>query len=414
LDIGSRDIEPDVGIVGTPVIDPTTQILYVVARTKKQGADCRPLSDCHQRLHALNLADGSETASGPFELTSAITVPGSGDGSNGTSLPFDTLHENQRPGLALVNGTVYVSWGSHTDQTPWHGWIMGFNKSDLRVPPILFNATPNGEGAGIWMAGGAPAVDTNNNIYMMTGNGTFNGVTDFSGTFLKLNTNLVLQDWFAPAEQALMNRSNYDLGSGGAAVLANVSAAAVKHLLIGGGKWGGGQLGEIYVLNRDAMGHLEGSGSPLVQKFPTTWSLYATPAFWNNTLFVAGENGPLQAFALNASTGLFNPRPVSQSSASFLERGATPSVSSNGSGQGIVWAVDTSRWGIPSSVGTGPALLHAYDATNLSRELWNSAQGAANRDQAGNAVKFTVPTVANGKVYIGSSSEVDVYGLLPD
>jgi hypothetical protein len=130
----------------------------------------------------------------------------------------------------------------------------------------------------------------------MTGNGTYDGVTNFGGTFLKLNSSLVLQDWFAPAEQALMNRSNYDLGSGGAAVLANVSSGAVKHLLIGGGKWGGRQLGEIYVLNRDALGHLEDSGSPLVQKFPTTWSLYATPAFWNNTLFIiAGENGPLQA-----------------------------------------------------------------------------------------------------------------------
>jgi hypothetical protein len=414
-DIGSGDIQPDLGIVGTPVIDPITHILYVVTRTKGLGTTCRPLTTCHQRLHALNLADGSEAANGPFELTSAITVPGSGDGSNGTALPFETLRENQRPGLALVNNTVYVSWGSHTDQTPWHGWIMGFNKSNLRAAPILFNATPNGKGAGIWMAGGAPSVDSSNNIYAITGNGDYNGVTEFGDTFLKLNTSLVLQDWFTPADQAILNSSNGDLGSGGAAVLTDLPSAPVKHLLIGGGKSGSGQEGEIYVLNRDAMGHLEGSGgSPLVQKFPLMHSIYATPAFWNNTLFIAGQNGLLQAYALNPATGLFNPTPVSHSSGIFPERGATASVSSNGNSQGIVWAIDTSQYGPPSRFGTGPAVLHAYDATNLGRELWNSAQAVANRDQAGNAVKFTVPTIANGKVYIGSASEIDVYGLLPN
>jgi len=413
-DIGGDDIHPDLGIVGTPVIDPVTKILYVVARTERQGTNCRPLTTCHQRLHALNLADGSETANGPFELTSAITVPGSGDGSNGTAVPFDALRENQRPGLALVNDTVYVSWGSHTDQKPWHGWIMGFNKSDLRAAPILFNATPNGEGAGIWMAGGAPSVDSSNNIYVITGNGDYDGATEFGDTFLKLNSSLALQDWFTPADEAILNSSNGDLGSGGAAVLADLPSAPVKHLLIGGGKSGSGNLGEIYVLNRDEMGHLEGSGSPVVQKFPLTRSIYATPAFWNNTLFIAGANGALQAFALNPATGLFNPTPVSHSSGLFPERGATVSVSSNGNSHGIVWAIDTSQYGPPSQLGTGPAVLHAYDATNLGRELWNSAQAAANRDQAGNAVKFTVPTIANGKVYLGSASEIDVYGLLPD
>jgi hypothetical protein len=414
LDMASRDIQPDIGIVGTPVIDPVTKILYVVTKTKTLGTNARGPGNCHQRLHALNLADGSETANGPFELTSAITVPGSGDGSNGTLLPFDPFHENQRPGLALVNDTVYVSWASHTDQKPWHGWIIGFNKSNLRAAPILFNATPNGVGAGIWMAGAAPTIDSTNNLYVITGNGDYDGATEFGDSFVKLNSSLALQDWFTPFDQAIMDSSNADLGSGGAAVLADLPSAPVKHLLIGGGKVGSGNAGEIYVLNRDAMGHLENTGTPIVQKFPLTRHIYATPAFWNNNLFIAGANGTLQAFALDPATGLFNPTPVSHSSGLFPEKGATASVSSHGSSHGIVWAVDTSQYGPPSLLGTGPSVLHAYDATNLGSELWNSAQAAANRDQAGNAVKFTVPTIANGKVYIGSAAEITVYGLLPD
>jgi hypothetical protein len=414
-DMGGDDIQPDMGAVGTPVIDPVTNILYVVTKTKTVGTNARGPGQCHQRLHALSLIDGKEAANGPLDLTPSITVPGSGDGSNGTSLPFDPFHEHQRPGLALVNGTVYVSWGSYLDQKPWHGWIIGFNKSNLRATPLLFNATPNGEGAGIWMAGGAPSIDSDNNIYVITGNGDYDGATEFGDTFVKLNANLVVQDWFTPSDQAMMNSGNGDLGAGGAAVLADLPSAPVKHLLIGGGKVGSGQAGELYLLNRDAMGHLEGSGGPaLVQKFPVGRHLFATPAFWKNTLFIAGKDGPLQAYALDLATGLFNATPASSSSGIFPGRGATASVSADGNSRGIAWAVDASQYGPTSPLGTGPAVLHAYEAINLARELWNSAQAAGNRDQAGNAVKFTVPTIANGKVYIGSSSEIDVYGLLPD
>jgi hypothetical protein len=415
IDMGGDDVQPDMGVLGTPVIDPTTNILYVVTKTKTIGTDARGPGQCHQRLHALNLSDGSETANGPLALTPSLTVPGTGDGGNGTAVPFDPFHENQRPGLALIGNTVYVAWASYIDQKPWHGWIIGFNKSNLRAAPILFNATPNGYGGGIWMAGAAPSIDSNNNIYVITSNGDYNGRGEFSDTFLKLNANLVVQDWFTPADQALMESGNGDLGAGGAAVLADLPSAPVKHLLIGGGKIGSGQAGELYVTNRDAMGHLEGSGGPpLVQKFPVMRHIFATPAFWNNTLYIAGKDGPLNAYALDPATALFNTTPVSHSAALFNGRGATPSVSSNGNSHGIVWAVDTSQYGGSSPYGAGPAVLHAYDATNLARELWNSTQAAANRDQAGNAVKFTVPTIANGKVYIGSFSEIDVYGLLPN
>jgi hypothetical protein len=412
LDAGSSDILPDIGIVGTPVIDSVSNILYVVTKTKNIGTTGRPPGDCHQRLHALNLVDGTETSSGPIELTPSITFPGSGDGSNGTSVPFDPFHELQRPALALVSGTVYVSWGSVGDQKPWHGWLMGFDKSNLSAAPLLFNATPNGEGAGIWMSGGAPAVDSDNNLYVITGNGDYDGVTEFGDSFIKLNLSLSATDWFAPFDQANLNTSNLDLGAGGAAILADLPSAPVKHILIGGGKSGSGSAGELYVLNRDAMGHLENAGTPIVQKFSALHSVFATPAFWNSTLFIAGANGNLQAYALNTTTGLFNPTPTSQSTGRFTGKGATPSVSSNSLSHGIVWALDAGQYGSPSNLGSGPAVLHAYDATNLSRELWNSSQSAG--DLAGYAVKFTVPTIANGKVYVGTRSEIDVYGLLPN
>jgi hypothetical protein len=412
LDAGSTDIFPDVGIVGTPVIDPVTNILYVVTKTKNIGTSGRPPGDCHQYLHALNLVDGTETSSGAVELTPSITFPGSGDGSNGTSVPFDPFHELQRPGLALVNGTVYVGWGSVNDQKPWHGWLMGFDKSNLAAAPLRFNATPNSGGAGIWMSGGAPSVDSDNNLYVITGNGDYDGVTGFGDSFIKLNLSLSSTDWFTPFDQATLNTSNADLGSGGAAILADLPSAPIKHILIGGGKSGSGSAGELYVLNRDAMGHLEGAGTPIVQKFPVLRAVFATPAFWNSTLFLAGANGNLQAYTLNTSTGLFNTTPTSRSATTYPGKGATPSVSARGNSHGIVWALDTGQYGYPSSLGSGPAVLHAYDATNLSRELWNSSQ--ATGDQAGNAVKFTVPTIANGKVYIGTRTEIDVYGLLPN
>lgn len=411
LDAGSTDIQPDVGIVGTPVIDPATNILYVVTKTKTIGTNGWPPGNCHQRLHALSLVDGSETSNGPIELTSSITVPGSGDGSNGTTLPFDPFHQLQRPGLALVNGTVYVGFGSVSDLKPWHGWLMGFDKSNLSTAPLLFNATPNGEGAGVWMSGGAPAVDSNNNLFALTGNGDYDGVTEFGDSFLKLNSSLALTDWFTPSNQAQLDAANYDLGSGGAAVLADLPSAPVQHILIGGGKSGTQSLGQLYVLNRDAMGHLEGTGAPVVQEFPVTRMIFATPAFWNNTLFIAGASGALQAYTLDTTSGLFNPAQTSQSAAAYPGMGATPSVSAKSGSQGIVWAIDASQYGPPGQWGTGPAVLHAYDATNLNRELWNSSQSSA--DQAGNAVKFTVPTIANGKVYTGTRTEIDVYGLLP-
>jgi hypothetical protein len=411
-DVGSTDIFTDIGIVGTPVIDPSSNTLYVVSKSKNQGGSCSPSSSCHQRLHALSLADGSEKFGGPVDIASSIAVPGTGDGSSGGNLPFDTLRENQRPGLALVNGIVYVAWASHGDNGPYHGWVIAFDKTTLsRV--AVFNDSPNGRQGGIWMSGGAPASDSSGNLYMTTGNGDFDGSKDFGDSFLKLSTSsgLTLADFFTPFDQSNLDGGDQDVGSG-AAVLVDLPSGALQHLLIGGGKAGSGQAGNLYVLNRDSMGrHQSGNNSQIVQEFPLGNGIFGTAVFWKNTLYLAGAGGPVKAFALDTSTSKFNPASTSRSSGSFGFPGSTPSVSASGGSNGIVWALDNSRYGTPCC-SNGPAILHAYDASNLAMELWNSTQGSGNT--AGNAVKFTVPTVANGKVYVGTRSEIDVYALLPN
>jgi hypothetical protein len=288
---------------------------------------------------------------------------------------------------------------------------MGFDGSNLQNAPSAFNTTPNGEGGGIWMSGGAPSIDGDGNLYVITGNGDFDGNTDFGDSFLKLSADLSLRDWMTPADQAQMAGHNWDLGAGGAAVLADLSSGPVRHLLIGGGKMGSGNEGELYLLNRDAMGNLEGNGPQIVQKFSVGSWLYATPAFWNSTLYIAGRGGNMLAFMLDTSSVQFNTTPSSRSSTTYQGRGTTPAVSSRGNSEGILWAIDSAQYGLRESTGTGPSVLHAYDATDLSHELWNSSHSG--RDRTGNAVKFTVPTIANGKVYVGTASELDVYGLLP-
>jgi len=422
-DVLTDDITPDIGIVGTPVIDSSTKTLYVVTKSEDTGTGCNPSSACHQRLHALSLIDGSEKFSGPVNITSSITVPGDGDGSSAGNVPFDPLKENQRPGLALVGGVVYVSWASHGDNDPYHGWVIGFSASTLaQVPNAIFNSTPNlvsgfsQSRGGIWMAGGAPAADTSGNLYFLTGNGSFNadsGGSNYGDSTVKLSTTsgLSVADWFTPSDQFTLNGNDADHGSGGAAILVDPSSGPHPHLLIGGGK-----AATLFLLDRENMGHFNASNNnQVVQSLSFGDSIFATAAFWNNTLYLAGSGGHLKSFTFNTSglnVGKFNTSLASQSGTTYGFPGATPSVSSTGSNtNGIVWAIDGSNYG-PPHPSSGPAILHAYDATNLGTELWNSTQGTGNG--AGNAVKFTVPTVANGKVYIGSRTELDVYGLKPN
>ena len=380
-DVGTADITPDIGIVGTPVIDSATKTIYVVSKSKNG-------STFHQRLHALSLVDGSEKFSGPMDIS--FTSVGK---------TFNPLRENERCGLALVNGVVYIAYASHGDQQPYYGWVVGYNASTL-AQTAVFNDDPAGGFGGIWMAGGAPAADSSNNLFVITGNGQFDGTTNYGDSFLKLSTgsSIAVESFFAPSDQASLNNNDTDLGAGGATILIDAPSAPVSHLVIGGGKEG-----KLYLLNRDSLGGNNGTDSGAVQTFSVGNGIFSTPAFWQNTLYITPIGGHVLAYAFNTSTGKFTTAPSSQSPGTVGFPGSTPSVSSQGTSNGIVWTTER--------VGGGASVLHAYDATNLGTELWNSNSGSGN--QAGQSVKFTVPTVANGKVYVGTAGEISVYGLLP-
>lgn len=408
------DIDVPIGITGTPVIDPATNTLYVVAKTKEGTGNY------HQRLHALNLADGTEKLGGPVDLTPAITVSGSGDtgdtsaGCTSTpgSVPFCPLRENQRAGLALAGGNLYVAWASHGDIQPYHGWIMRFNAANIAQAPLVFNDSPNGRESGIWMSGGAPAFDSSNNLYVITGNGDYDGTTDFGDSILKLNSSLALQDWFTPSVQGTLDSLDLDLGSGGAVVLVDLPSSSAPHVLIGGGK-GTNTQGQVYVVNRDNMGKLNATDQ-VVQSFSLGGMIYSTAAFWQNTVYIGVVGQPLKAFPISTTTSMLNTAPSSQSGHSFGFPGTTPSVSASGSSNAIVWALDTNSTTAMNASGTnGPAVLFAYDAANLGSQLYSSDTTSGSANAGGNAVKFCVPVVANGKVYVGTQTELSVFGLLP-
>ncbi len=394
------DIPTKIGITSTPVIDPTTGYLYVVSATKEGG-------QYYQRLHRLVLATGAETSGAPVVLSASVS--GSGNGSSNGSLPYIPLRQNQRPGLALVNGIVYMASGSHGDNSPWHGWILGYNATTMAFVSA-YCTTPNSNGGGIWMSGSAPVFDSSNNLFVITSNGTYDGNTEFSDSFLKLSTTsgLSLSDWFTPDDQSNLGANNIDLGQGGAVTLMDSVSGPYPHLLIGGGKEG-----IVYLVNRDNMGHYNSANNNSAVQ---SWSLggnmiAASGTFWQNTFYIGAASSPLQAYAFNTTTGLFNTGPTSQSNFSVAFPGLTPVISAAGTSNGILWTVDSSASGT-NGAPTGPAVLYAFDPYNLGNELWDSTMAASNRDQAGNAVKFVVPTVANGKVYVGGVGTLTVYGLL--
>jgi hypothetical protein len=405
---GFQDIQPTIGVTGTPVIDPVSGALYVVSKSIDGSVNF------FQRLHALDITNGNEKVSPP--KTVAASVSGTGDGSSGGTLAFNPQTQNQRPALALVNGVVYVGWASHEDKDPYHCWIIGYNATTLARVSV-FSGNPNGSRGGTWMAGGAVAADTSNNLYFNTGNGTFDADsatapnTDYGDTVLKLSNGVTVPDWFTPYNQAYLDSVDLDLGSSGVLLLPD-QASAPQHLLVSGGKEG-----VMYLLNRDGMGHYCSgcaSDTNAVQSFQAFTAFFGTPAFWQNSLYFAGSGDNLRQFSFDTSTGQFKVAYASQSAQVFNFPGATPSVSSQGTSNGIVWAIDSSQYGVPSAFGSGPAVLHAYDSENLASEFWNSTKASGSRDQAGPAVKFAVPTVANGKVYLGTRTEVEVFGLLPN
>jgi len=348
-------------------------------------------------------------------------------------LAFDPGNEHQRPGLALMGGIVYIAWASHEDHDPYHGWVIGYSASTL-TQAAVFNANPNQVAGfaysrgGIWMSGAAPAGDANG-LYFSTGNGAFNGTDAYSDSVVKLGPAtggvFPVADYFTPFNQSTLDAFDTDVGAGGVVILPDLSSG--KQILVQVGKDG-----TIHVLDRSNLGqYCNGcaSDTQIVQEIQGQVNgMWGTPAYWNGNLYIGGaqdggtSGDNLKAFSFNPALAQpLSSAPTSMSSHVYNFSGPTPSISSNGTTSGIVWALDNSRYGPPTPNGSGPAVIYAYDATNLANELWNSSQGTGNA--AGNAVKFTVPTIANGKVYVGTRGnsttgggvgELDVYGLKPN
>jgi hypothetical protein len=406
-DVSCGDLQPDIGITGTPVIDLATNTMYLVTKTKTTGT-----SMIHQRLHALNIATGAEKFSGPILI--AATVPGTGNGSTGNPgmVSFDASLDGQRSALLLENGHVVIAWASHCDFGPYLGWVMSYSANGA-TPLTLeaaFNTSPNGILSGVWMSGGGPAADAGGNIYFATGNGSFDantGGTSYGDSIVKLGPPAAgafpVLSYFAPLDQATLENNDTDLGSGGLLLLPDLPSGAHKQLLVQAGKDG-----RIFLADRTSLGGFNSASNNVVQQVDgqIPGGIWGSPAYWSGHVFYGPVSGNLIALSFNAGgTGLLSATSTSQSTNGYGYPGPTPSVSASGTTNGIVWTLDNT---------VGNQVLYGYDATDLSKELYDTTQAAGGRDTGGAAVKFSVPTVANGKVYVGSQNALTVYGLLPN
>jgi len=402
-DRGCGQVTPEIGITSTPVIDRKRGAIYVVAVSKNSSGNYI------HRLHALDLTTGAELFGGPTTITASY--PGTGAGSSGGNVMFDPSEYNERPGLLELNNTIYTTWGSHCDIGSYTSWVMAFSADTLKQTSVL-NLTPNGSDGGIWMSGTAPAADASGNVYFILGNGTFDTTLNPAGfplrgdcgnCFAKLASTLplTLVDYFTPTNTVMLSNNDLDLGSGGPLLLPDLvdGTGATRHLAVASGK----NNPTIYVLDRDNMGKFNAGTDQIYQEIPSeipSAGEFGKPSYFNNTVYYGAVGDRLKAFPI--ANGKLATTPSSQSSATFGYPGTTPSISANSTTSGIVWAVENG--------GTG--VLHAYDATNLGRELYNSGQAANGRDQFGGN-KFITPMVANGRVYVGTPTSVAVFGLLP-
>ena len=386
-------VSPEYGITSTPVIDTSTNTIYVVAATKEHGS-------FFNRLHALDITTGAEKFGGPVAIEA--TYPGTGDGSSGGTLTFDPIKHLNRAGLLMSNGNIYLAWASYCDNTPFHGWVMAYDKTTLQQNGVWV-ATPNGEDGGIWMAGAGLSADAAGNLIFSTGNGTFDTSgtpVDFGDSIVKMTlngTSFTVSDYFTPYNQADLDDNDLDLAAGGVLLLPDQSGPH-PHEAIGGGKDG-----NVYVVDRDNMGHFNPTNNSQIVQTVTgsPAGMHTSAAYWNENVYFGWVDDPVEAFSL--SSGLLSSLPTSSSPTTFHYPGAGLSISANNNTNAILWALETTQ--------TDEAVLHAYDATNLGLELYNSAQNGA-RDSVGLPVKFAVPTVANGKVYVGAAGAVSVYGIL--
>jgi len=400
---GCSQISPEIGITDTPVIDRQRGphgAMYLVATSKDSSGKY------HQRLHALDLQTGAELFGGPTEIQA--TYPGNGDGSQNGQVIFAPGQFAERAGLLELGGDIYIAFTSHCDARPYTGWLMGYNALTLTQTSVI-DVTPNGNEGAIWMAGAGLAGDSLGNIYFLDANGTFDTTLnsqgfpvngDYGNAFLKISTSpqLAVADYFNMYNTVQESNDDEDLGSGGAMLLPDLmdNNGQVHHLAVGAGKDS-----NIYVVDRDNMGKFNpNNNNAIYEELPNALpgGVWANPAYFNNTVYYGSVGSPLKAFPIsNAKLGSFS----SQTATSFEYPGTSPAVSANGTSNGIVWAVENSN----------PAVLHAYDATNLATELYNSNQAGA-RDQFGPGNKFITPVIVNGKVFVGTQTGVAEFGLL--
>ncbi len=397
MEVSCPFIAPEVGITSTPVIDASSNTLYVLARTKENGRFA-------QKLHALDLANGSEKFGGPVVIQAA--VKGSArDASRGGEIVFDARRENPRAALLLAGGQVYLTWGSSCDEGPYHGWIMAYDARTL-AQTAVFNVSPDGNEGGIWQSDAGPAADKDGNVFVATGNGDFNAVPGSNGrnygdTLLKFQLqgkDLAIRDYFTPFNQKQLEAKDLDLGSQGPVLLPD-QPGPHPHMLVVAGKEG-----KLYVVDRDHLGKYQARSDQVIQTI-TAAGAYGAAAYWNSHVYFTDDTHATSDFAVA------NGRLALKSKTSRMgQSAATPAVSANGTTDGIVWVVATKEWN--ESFKNKPAVLHAYDATNVTRELYNSEQ-RGDRDRAGMTVRFSIPTVADGRILLGTRGRLDVYGLLP-
>jgi hypothetical protein len=392
-------VVPEIGITSTPVIDRSRNAIYVVAMSKDANGNY------YQRVHALNLTTGQEMFGGP--VTVQATYPGTGANSSNGSDVFDPKQYKERPGLLEFNGNIYTTWSSHCDITPYGSWVIAYSADTLAQTQVL-NVVPNGDRGAIWMSGGAPGVDASGNIYMILGNGDFDTTLNSSGfpanndcgnCLVKITSTspLTLLDYFTPLNTVSESDSDTDFGSGGQLLLPDLVDASGKtrHLAVGSGKDA-----NIYVVDRDNMGKFNGNTDKIYQLISgqLAGGVYSKPSYFNGTVYYGASGDVIKAFPIVKA--MLATAPSSQSVHSFTYPGATPTISANGISNAIVWVVENSS----------PAVLHAYDASNLATEFYNSNQAPNGQDSFANN-KYILPVVANGRIYLGTSNSVAVFGL---
>jgi len=395
-------ITPEIGVTSTPVIDRSAGphgAIFVVAMSKDAS------SNYHQRLHALDITTGAELFNGPVTISPSFTGPG------GVTKAFSPGQHAERAALLLENHTIYTSWTSHCDFQPYSGWVIAFSETTLAQAAVINLAADSDAGPSIWMSGDGLAADSSGNIYLATANGVFDTTLnsgglpengDYGNSFIKLSTaggRLAVADYFSPSNEVAESAADQDLGSGGVMLLPDVndSGGLVRHLLMGAGKDG-----NLYVINRDNMGKFNPSSDMTWQQlngiFPS--GVFSTPAYFNGTVYYGDVSDTLKAFPVAAAK--LSSSPSSETTTIFPYPGTSPAVSANGTSNAIVWAVENAS----------PAVLHAYDATNLTHELYNSTQAPGGRDQFGAGNKFISPAIADGMVFLGTPNSVAVFGIL--